>query len=257
MHAAMRIVLDHVGKRFGDVAALQDLSLDVASGERMAVLGPSGSGKTTLLRLVADLERPSSGTINFDGAANGPGAVAMVFQTLALFPHLTAGENIALGLRLQKLPAQTIKARTDEIARLLSITALLQRRPHQLSAGERQRVALARALVKRPAVLLLDEPSANLDSHLRIQLRSELKRLHAEFGMTMICVTHDLLEALSLGQRIAVLNRGRLEQLDTPQRLLDEPASDFVKSFLALPEVPEIARQFSQRSSNVHEHAAR
>jgi multiple sugar transport system ATP-binding protein len=256
MPAAMRIVLEHVGKRFGDVAALQDLSLDIASGERSAVLGPSGSGKTTMLRLIADLERPSSGTVKLDGTANGPGSVAMVFQTLALFPHLTAGENIALGLRVQKLPAQTISARTQEVARVLSITPLLHRRPQQLSAGERQRVALGRALVKRPAVLLLDEPSANLDSHLRIQLRSELKRLHAEFGMTMICVTHDLLEALSLGQRIAVLNGGRLEQFDTPQRLLDEPASDFVKSFLALPEVPAIARQFLQLSSNVHEHVS-
>jgi multiple sugar transport system ATP-binding protein len=253
----MQIVLERVCKRFGEVVALRDLSLDIGSGERLAVLGPSGSGKTTMLRLIADLERPSSGTVKLDGSGAASTCVAMVFQTLALFPHLTARENISLGLRVQKPPAIQINDRTEGIAQLLSITPLLDRRPHQLSAGERQRVALARALVKRPAVLLLDEPFANLDSHLRVQLRSELKRLHAEFRMTMICVTHDLLEALSLGQRIAVLNRGRLEQFDTPQRLLDQPASDFVKSFLALPEIPEIAQQLSQKSLvNVHEHTA-
>jgi multiple sugar transport system ATP-binding protein len=167
----------------------------------------------------------------------------MVFQNLALFPHLTAFDNVALGLRAQKVPRNELRPRISEIADVLVITRLLDRRPHQLSAGERQRVALARALVKRPSVLLLDEPFANIDSHLRAELREELKRVHAQFNMTMICVTHDLLEAFTLGQRIAVLNRGLLEQFDTPAELLENPASPFVKSFLALPAIPEMARQ--------------
>jgi ABC-type sugar transport system ATPase subunit len=234
-----------VSKRFGEVVALSEVSFQFMSGERIAVLGPSGSGKTTLLRLIAGLEVPSSGAVKLDGnAVRGPTeGVAMVFQNLGLFPHLTAYENIALGLRVRKLPKPEITRRVEEFAELLSIGALLGRRPHQLSAGERQRVALARALVKRPSVLLLDEPFANLDSHLRSGLRLELKRLHAQFAMTLVCVTHDLLEAVIVGRRVAVLNRGLLEQFDVPERLLDHPASPFVKSFFAFPEIPDLARQ--------------
>jgi ABC-type sugar transport system ATPase subunit len=239
------IAIESVTKRFGDVVALRDVSLQVMAGERVAVLGPSGSGKTTLLRLMAGLELPSSGAVKLEGnEVRGPvEGVAMVFQNLALFPHLTGLENIALGLRIRKLPKVEISRRIDELAELLSIGAILGRRPHQLSAGERQRVALARALAKRPAVLLLDEPFANLDSHLRAEFRAELKRLHTDLATTMVCVTHDLIEAVILGQRIAVLNRGLLEQCDTPQRLLDNPASPFVKSFFAFPEIPALARQ--------------
>src|SRR5215204_1455976 len=178
----VRIAVESVTKRFGDVVALRDVSLQVVAGERVAVLGPSGSGKTTLLRLMAGLELPSSGTVQLNGAeVRGPvESVAMVFQNLALFPHLTASENVALGLRVRKVPKIEISRRIDELADLLSIGAVLARRPHQLSAGERQRVALARALSKRPSVLLLDEPFANLDSHLRAEFRVELKRLHTE-----------------------------------------------------------------------------
>jgi ABC-type sugar transport system ATPase subunit len=239
------ISVERVGKCFGEVVALREVSLQLMAGERAAVLGPSGSGKTTLLRLIAGLEMPSSGAVKIDGnTVTGPAEpVAMVFQNLALFPHLTGFENIALGLRVRKVPKPEISRRIDELAELLSIGAILARRPHQLSAGERQRVALARALARRPAVLLLDEPFANLDWHLRAELRIELKRVHTQFGMTMICVTHDLMEAVILGQRVAVLHRGLLEQFDTPERLLDNPASPFVKSFFAFPEMAEWARQ--------------
>ena len=253
----MRVALERVCKKFGEVTALRDVSLEVASGERLAVLGPSGGGKTTMLRLMAGLEKPSAGAVELDGKATARTSVAMVFQTLALFPHLTARENISLGLRVRKVALDEMKERTREVAELLFIEGLLDRTPNQLSAGERQRVALARALVKRPSVLLLDEPFANLDSQLRAQLRSELKRLHAQLSMTMICVTHDLLEALSLGQRIAVLNCGMIEQFDTPERLLDQPANHFVKSFLAFPEMPEIVRHLRHAPpERIHEHVA-
>jgi ABC-type sugar transport system ATPase subunit len=253
----MRVALERVCKKFGEVTALRDVSLEVASGERIAVLGPSGSGKTTMLRLMAGLEEPSSGAVELDVKATARTSVAMVFQTLALFPHLTAGENIALGLRVRKVALDEVKKRTREVAELLFIEGLLDRTPTQLSAGERQRVALGRALVKRPSVLLLDEPFANLDSQLRAQLRSELKRLHAQFGMTMICVTHDLLEALSLGQRIAVLNCGMIEQFGTPELLLEQPANSFVKSFLAFPEMPEIGPHLRHAfPERIHEHTA-
>jgi len=239
------VATERVSKRFGDIVALSDVSLQLIGGERVTVLGPSGSGKTTLLRLMAGLEVPSSGTVTIEGKVlRGPAeGVAMVFQNLGLFPHLTAFENIAMGLRLRKVPKAEISSRIEELAELLSIGRISQRRPHQLSAGERQRVALARALARRPSVLLLDEPFANLDWLLRGEFRRELQRLHARFAMTMVCVTHDLIEAVTLGRRVAVLNRGLLEQFDTPERLLDNPASPFVKSFFAFPEIPELARQ--------------
>lgn len=242
------ISLDNVTKSFGVVAALRSVTLRVRSGERVVILGPSGSGKTTLLRLIAGLESPSSGAVIVGEHRNADARqlatiVAMVFQNLALFPHLTARQNIALGLKVRRFSREEIERRTTETAEMLSISRLLQRMPHELSAGERQRVALARALVKRPAVLLLDEAFANLDTHLRAELRSELKRLHGAYQMTMVCVTHDLLEAMILGERIAVLNMGALEQFDTPSRLLNEPESAFVKKFLTLPDIPGLARR--------------
>jgi multiple sugar transport system ATP-binding protein len=248
MRSTMEVSLENVTKKFGAVIALRDVTLRVRAGERVVFLGPSGSGKTTLLRLIAGLENPSSGWIAIGQRRNADARqlandVAMVFQNLALFPHLTARENIVLGLKVRRLPHEQIEARVAEVAQMLSIGALLRRRPHELSAGERQRVGLARALAKRPAVLLLDEAFANLDAHLRAELRVELKRLHGAYGMTMICVTHDLLEAITLGERIAVLNAGTLEQFDTPSRLLDEPESAFVKKFMRLPEIPELARR--------------
>ena len=244
----MDILFEKVTKSFGSVAALRDVSLRIKSGEHIAILGPSGSGKTTLLRLIAGLDTASCGSVTVGQRANANACelgrdVAMVFQNLALFPHLTAKENIGLGLKVRRLAHAEIDCRTREVAEMLAIEHLLDRRPHELSAGERQRVALARALGKRPAVLLLDEPFANLDTHLRAELRGEVKRLHETFRMTMVCVTHDLLEAMILGERIAVLNEGRLEQFDTPGRLIDEPKGPFVKKFLTLPDIPELARR--------------
>ena len=245
--ARLDISLDNVTKSFGTIAALRSLTLRIESGERVVILGPSGSGKTTLLRLIAGLESASAGAVTVGERRNAnarelANEVAMVFQTLALFPHLTARQNIALGLKVRRLPRDEIDRRTSEVATMLSIDGVLRRKPHELSAGERQRVALARALVKRPAVLLLDEAFANLDTHLRAELRMELKRLHGAHRMTIVCVTHDLLEATILGERIAVLNAGLLEQFDTPARMLEEPKSPFVKKFLTVPEIPELAR---------------
>ena len=242
------ISLDNVTRNFGTVAALRNVTLRIEAGERVVVLGPSGSGKTTLLRLIAGLESVSSGTVTVGERRNGSARelandVAMVFQNLALFPHLTARQNIVLGLKVRRLPRDEMERRTSDVATMLSIDGVLHRRPHQLSAGERQRVALARALVKRPAVLLLDEAFANLDTHLRAELRTELKRLQGVSRLTMVCVTHDLLEATILGERIAVLNAGMLEQFDTPGRMLDEPKSPFVKKFLTMPDIPELARR--------------
>jgi ABC-type sugar transport system ATPase subunit len=231
------VSFENVSKSFGTIPALRDVTLRVKSGERFALVGPSGSGKTTLLRLVTGLDAPTTGTVAV-ASANGAGpadSVAMVFQTLALFPHLIARENIALGLKVRSVPQDEIERRTRAIAQLLAIQPVLDRKPHQLSAGERQRVALARALVKQPSILLLDEPFANLDSHLRAELRAELRAIHAERRMTLICVTHDWREAMILGERIGVLNSGRLEQCDTADRLLAHPASPFVKQFIAEP----------------------
>ena len=254
----LEISLDNVTRSFGTIDALRNVTLRVESGERVVVLGPSGSGKTTLLRLIAGLESASTGTVTVGERRNAnarelANEVAMVFQNVALFPHLTARQNIGLGLKVRRLPRAEIERRASEVARMLSIERVLHRKPHELSAGERQRVALARALVKRPAVLLLDEAFANLDTHLRVELRTELKRLHGANRMTMVCVTHDLLEATALGERIAVLNAGMLEQFDTPARMLDEPKSPFVKKFLTLPDMPELARRLMAPAEAAYE----
>src|SRR5688572_5062344 len=205
MHNAlsMRIALVNVTKFFAPkVVALDNVTLEVGARESLVLLGPSGSGKTTTLRLIAGLETPSSGTVSLDGATVStnplPDHVAMVFQNPGLYPHLTARENIALGLKLRKLPKSEVQTRLTQAGELLGLAAFLDRKPHQLSGGERQRVALARAIVKRPRVLLLDEPFSNLDWHVRSELREELKRLHATFEMTIVCVTHDLIDALTL-----------------------------------------------------------
>ena len=243
----MRIALTGVTKIFArNVVALDNVTLEAHAGEFLVLLGPSGSGKTTTLRLIAGLECPSSGTVSLDGAKVStnplPDEVAMVFQTLGLYPHLTARENIVLSLKVRKLPKSEVQTRLAQASELLGLAPFLDRKPHHLSGGERQRVALARAIVKRPRVLLLDEPFSNLDSHLRAELREELKRLHATFQMTVVCVTHDLIDAVALGQRIGVLKAGALQQIDTPERLIREPANEFVQRFVALPPIPEGVR---------------
>jgi len=217
--------------------AVNGLTLSVADGELLALVGPSGSGKTTLLRLIAGLETPDDGIIRIGehdqaGIAPGEREVAMVFQTLALFPHLTAEENLCFGLRLRGVNQGDMTAKAKELADRLGITDCLARKPAELSSGQRQRVALGRALIRQPKVLLLDEPFANLDAPLRRELRRELLRLHQAFNLTIILVTHDQAEAMALGQRVAVMNAGRIEQVAEPAQLRASPANEFVMSFL-------------------------
>ncbi len=220
--------------------ALAGVDLDVADGELLAVLGPSGSGKSTLLRLVAGLERASTGRVLLDDRdvtdlPPGRRDVSMVFQSYALFPHLTVRQNIAFGLQVRDVPARDAAARTAQAAELVGCAPLLERRPGQLSGGERQRVALARALVREPAVFLLDEPLSNVDSELRGHLRTELRALQARLGATMVHVTHDQVDALVLGDRVAVLRDGVLEQVGTPDELWAAPANRFVATFVGAP----------------------
>jgi len=219
------------------VAALDGVSLTVAEGELLTLIGPSGSGKTTLLRLIAGLETPDGGAVRLGGhdlAGVPPEArgVAMVFQNLALYPYLTCAENLGFSLRLRRVPAAEIQERVRAIAERLGLGDCLQRRPGELSGGQRQRVALGRALIRRPAVLLLDEPFAQLDPPLRRELRAELRRLHAEWRCATLLVTHDQAEALALGDRVAVLCAGRLAQVAPPAELSARPADDFVREFL-------------------------
>ena len=237
-----QLLLDGVSKHFraaddNCIDALRNISLSIDRGELLVLLGPSGSGKTTLLRILAGLERADEGKVVIDGkdAASIPPErrdLAMVFQNGALHPHLTARENISLGLKLRKLSRHEIEARVTAIADRLGLQILLDRLPRELSGGERQRVALARALVRQPRILLLDEPLSHADAPRRVQLRRELAELHAELGTTVIHVTHDQEEALALGDRVAVLREGTLQQVGTPRDLYDRPANVFVAGFL-------------------------
>jgi ABC-type sugar transport system ATPase subunit len=240
-------------KRFGDVVALDGFDLDVRDGELLVVVGPSGCGKSTLLRCIAGLETVDTGTIHIGGhdVTNvRPAArnVSMVFQSYALFPHLTVSENIGFGLVVREVPKREVRSRVEEAARLVGMSDLLGRRPYELSGGERQRVALARALVRRPDVYLLDEPLSNLDAGMRVQMRTELRTLHRDVGATTVHVTHDQLEALTLADRIAVVNAGRVLQVGTPDEVYGEPNDRFVAGFLGSPAMnflePDAARAF-------------
>lgn len=236
------IVLENVTKHFRapggqTIQALSGVSLTVQDREMLTLVGPSGCGKTTMLRLIAGLEEVTKGAISLNGKlVNGVPPkdrnVAMVFQNHALYPHLTAGENIAFGLKLRRVPKPEITQQVGETAELLGLRNCLGRRPAELSGGERQRVALGRALVRRPQVLLLDEPLSNLDAPLRRELRRELLRLHREITLTIVYVTHDQIEAMALGQRVAVMNSGVMEQVDSPADLRARPATPFVAAFL-------------------------
>jgi ABC-type sugar transport system ATPase subunit len=236
-----RVVLERVYKTFPDgTRALVDCSLDIADGELLVVVGPSGCGKSTLLRLVAGLEEITAGTLRIgERVVNDirpqERNVAMVFQDYALYPHLTARGNLEFPLRMRRLARAERRTRAEHVARLLHIEQLLERLPRQLSGGQRQRVAMGRALVREPAVFLLDEPLSNLDAKLRVQVRAEIKELQERAATTMIYVTHDQVEAMTLGDRVAVLRDGRLQQIAPPGELYDRPANAFVAGFIGNP----------------------
>src|SRR5262245_28433357 len=232
-----RLQISNLTKRFGGVVAVRDLSLDIADREFLVLLGPSGAGKTTTLRCVAGVERPDSGAIRFDEqdvsrVSPAERDVAFVFQTYALYPRKTAFENIAFPLLARRLARPDIEQAVREVAQKLHIEHLLDRRPAQLSGGEQQRVALGRAMVRRPRAFLMDEPLTNLDFKLRVEMRSELKRIHSELNTTLFYVTNDQTEAMSLADRIAVLNAGVLQQVGTPEEVYDRPVNRFVAGFI-------------------------
>jgi ABC-type sugar transport system ATPase subunit len=234
------VVFDHVSKGFGDVVAVRDLSLEVADGEFMVIVGPSGSGKTTALRLVAGLEALTGGQIRVaervvDRLAPRDRDIAMVFQDYALYPQMTVEQNLAFGLKTRRMPRDEIQRRVRRAAEMLDIEDLLERKPRALSGGQRQRVALGRALVREPQAFLMDEPLSNLDAKLRVQTRSEIKHLQERVGTTTVYVTHDQIEAMTMGDRVAVMNEGTLEQVGDPRALYDHPANVFVAGFIGSP----------------------
>ena len=232
--------LTHLTKRFGAVTAVDDLTLDIADHEFLVLLGPSGAGKTTSLRCVAGLETPETGEVKFDGQSMGGVSpaerdVALVFQTYALYPRKTVFQNIAFPLEARRLSKTDINQQVRQVAAQLHIERLLERRPAQLSGGEQQRVALGRAMVRRPRVFLMDEPLTNLDFKLRVEMRTELNHLHHELATTWFYVTNDQVEAMSMADRIAVLNKGRLQQVGTPRQVYDHPVNLFVAGFVGNP----------------------
>ncbi len=231
------IAIESVSKRFGDVVALDDVSLEIAGNEFFSLLGPSGCGKTTLLRILAGFEEPDTGRVVLDGddlhgVKPYRRPVNMMFQSYALFPHMTVRRNVAFGLEEERLAAAHIRERVDEALAKVGLEAMGERRPHQLSGGQRQRVALARAVVKRPKVLLLDEPLGALDRKIRAEMQLELKRLQHEVGITFVVVTHDQEEAMSMADRIAVMNEGDVLQVASPVELYERPATHFVADFI-------------------------
>ncbi len=236
------VKFDHVTKRFGNMIAVNDLSLDIADQEFMTLVGPSGCGKSTTLNLLAGLEEPDEGELSIgDHVVNdvppGDRNIAMVFQSYALYPHMKVFENIAFGLRIQKRPDAEIQARVKEAAELLSITELLSRKPAQLSGGQRQRVALGRAIVRHPDVFLLDEPLSNLDAILRIQMRADLRLLFNRLGSTVVYVTHDQAEAMTMSDRLAVFLAGVIQQVGTPLHVYEQPENMFVARFIGSPSI--------------------
>jgi multiple sugar transport system ATP-binding protein len=234
------VTFDQVWKRWGDFAAVRDLTLEVRDEEFLVLVGPSGCGKTTSLRLIAGLDEVSEGTIRIgDRVVNDIAPkdrdVAMVFQSYALYPHMSVYDNLAFGLKLRKTPKAEIDRRVKEAAAIIELSDLLERKPKQLSGGQRQRVALGRAIVREPAVFLMDEPLSNLDAKLRVQTRAEISRLHQRLRTTVVYVTHDQVEAMTMGTRIAVMHAGVLQQVGTPQELYTRPANRFVAGFIGSP----------------------
>jgi ABC-type sugar transport system ATPase subunit len=242
--------IDTVVKRYGAASVIHGVSLEAVKGEFIVFVGPSGCGKSTLLRMIAGLEEVNDGDISIDGrvvtgVAPADREVSMVFQSYALYPHMSVFENIAFGLRMAKMPGDQIRARVNDAARILQIEPLLDRKPRQLSGGQRQRVAIGRAIVRNPKLFLFDEPLSNLDAELRTQMRVEIAKLHKELGVTMVYVTHDQIEAMTLADRIVVLRAGLVEQIGTPADLYDNPANIFVAGFIGSPKMNFIETKVS------------
>src|SRR5438094_7855499 len=235
------VVFDKVEKIYdNDVVAVRDLSLEIRDGEFVVLVGPSGCGKTTALRMVAGLEDITDGRVSIGGRVVNDLSpkerdIAMVFQNYALYPHLSVSDNIGFGLRLRKTPKNVVDERIAWAAKLLGLTPYLHRRPKELSGGQRQRVAMGRAIVRQPQVFLMDEPLSNLDAKLRVQMRAEIARIQHEVGVTTIYVTHDQVEAMTMGDRVAVMRKGELQQMGEPQKLYDSPNNLFVASFIGSP----------------------
>ncbi|HYX88225.1 MAG TPA: sn-glycerol-3-phosphate ABC transporter ATP-binding protein UgpC [Gaiellaceae bacterium] len=235
------IELEHLTKVFpGGTVAVDDVTLQIEDGEFLVLVGPSGCGKSTLLRMIAGLEEVTRGRISVGGRdvtdlAPRRRDIAMVFQSYALYPHMNVRQNIGYGLKVRRTPKDEARRRVEEVAKLLGLDELLDRRPAQLSGGQRQRVAMGRAIVREPKAFLMDEPLSNLDAKLRVEMRASLAQLHSRLGVTTVYVTHDQTEAMTLGQRVAVLNEGRVLQVDTPQRLYQHPANLFVAAFIGTP----------------------
>jgi ABC-type sugar transport system ATPase subunit len=248
-----RLTLESVSKLYGKIEAVRRVSLDVADGEFVVLVGPSGCGKSTLLRMIAGLEEITAGELRIDGVrANEISAadrgLAMVFQSYALYPHMTIYRNMAFGLENARMPRDEIARRVERAARMLRLEAYLDRRPGALSGGQRQRAAIGRAIVRDPKAFLLDEPLSNLDAELRVAMRKELSALHAELGRTMIYVTHDQVEAMTLASRIVVLQSGQIEQVGTPLELYNHPANVFVAGFIGSPRMNILETRIAARS---------
>jgi multiple sugar transport system ATP-binding protein len=239
------IKLQAVSKSFGQTTVIPPLDLDIGKGEFVVFVGPSGSGKSTLLRLIAGLEQTSGGKISIDGedvtmTPCGDRGLAMVFQSYALYPHMTVRQNMAFPLEMAGMSKQLVDKSIDETAKILDLTRFLERRPSQLSGGQRQRVAIGRAIVRNPTAFLFDEPLSNLDASLRGSMRLEIMKLHQQLGATMIYVTHDQVEAMTMADRIVVLNHGKIEQVGSPEELYERPANRFVAEFIGAPRMNNI-----------------
>jgi multiple sugar transport system ATP-binding protein len=250
------VALRSVVKRFDEVEAVRSIDLDIPNNEFVVLVGPSGCGKSTTLRMIAGLEEVTSGDIFIGGELVNDlppkdRDIAMVFQNYALYPHMTAFENMSFGLRLRKFSKQEIRARVENAARILDITDLLDRRPKALSGGQRQRVAMGRAIVRNPKVFLFDEPLSNLDAKLRVQMRTEIKRVHQKVKTTTVYVTHDQVEAMTLADRVVVMNNGRIEQVGAPQELYHNPKTRFVAGFIGSPAMNFIPCRLAQNGAGL------
>jgi len=253
----MKVELENLSKRWGSVVGADSINLDIGDGEFVAFLGPSGCGKTTTLLMVAGIYKPTEGFIRFDGhvvnhVAPKDRNVGMVFQSYALYPHMTVFQNISYPLKLKKTPKEEMQERAQRVADMMGIGHLMDRKPAQLSGGQQQRVALGRALVKEPALLLFDEPLSNLDARLRLSMRSEIKRLQMELGITSIYVTHDQVEAMTMADRIAVMKEGRLHAYATPEVLYDQPRTLFIGGFVGNPPMNFVEVEVTRENGDYH-----